>query len=138
VAEGGGLLSRRLVCRRVIRCTKKRAFSGPLPVCWLRFNAGCTVPSQAVGSKNGSKTGKAHLQRYMQEFKQGEIKTAGGTRKVRNRTQAAVIALSEADTSKYDKPSEGDATCAARPRSAGGNQSGGGRRAPTHCTAPIG
>jgi hypothetical protein len=42
----------------------------------------------------------------MHEFKHGELKTARGTRKVKNPKQAVAIALSEAGASKYDAPRE--------------------------------
>src|SRR5256885_15673547 len=46
------------------------------------------------------------VERVMHEFKHGELKTARGTRKVKNPKQAVAIALSEAGASKYDTPKE--------------------------------
>lgn len=46
------------------------------------------------------------VERVMHEFKHGELKTARGTRKVKNPKQAVAIALSEAGASKYDTPAE--------------------------------
>jgi hypothetical protein len=42
----------------------------------------------------------------MHEYKHGELKTARGTRKIKNPKQAIAIALSEAGASKYDTPQE--------------------------------
>src|SRR5688572_26693626 len=44
--------------------------------------------------------------RVMHEFKHGELKTARGTRKVKNPKQAIAIALHEAGASKYESPVE--------------------------------
>jgi len=44
--------------------------------------------------------------RVMHEFKHGELKTARGTRKVKNRKQAIAIALHEAGASKSESPAE--------------------------------
>ncbi len=44
---------------------------------------------------------KKTVQRVMHEFKHGELKTAGGARKVKNPRQAIAIALDEAGASKY-------------------------------------
>ena len=46
------------------------------------------------------------VERVMHEFKHGKLKTARGTRKVKNPKQAIAIALSEAGASKYDTPKE--------------------------------
>src|SRR5207237_9180809 len=46
------------------------------------------------------------VQRVMHEYKHGELKTARGTRKVKNPKQAIAIALSEAGASKNDTPQE--------------------------------
>src|SRR5204862_855918 len=46
------------------------------------------------------------VKRVMHEFKHGELKTARGTRKVKNPRQAIAIALSEAGASKNDTPKE--------------------------------
>src|SRR5438874_4136381 len=46
------------------------------------------------------------VERVMHEFKHGELKTARGTRKVKNPKQAVAIALSEAGASKFDTPKE--------------------------------
>ena len=46
------------------------------------------------------------VKRVMHEYKHGELKTARGTRKVKNPKQAIAIALSEAGASKYDTPKE--------------------------------
>jgi hypothetical protein len=46
------------------------------------------------------------VQRVMHEFKHGELKSARGTRKVKNPRQAIAIALSEAGASQYDTPKE--------------------------------
>src|SRR2546423_714020 len=46
------------------------------------------------------------VERVMHEFKHGELKSARGTRKVKNPKQAVAIALSEAGASKYDTPKE--------------------------------
>jgi hypothetical protein len=44
--------------------------------------------------------------RVMHEFKHGELKTARGTRKVKNPKQAIAIALHEAGASKNESPAE--------------------------------
>lgn len=49
---------------------------------------------------------KRTVQRVMREYKHGELKTARGTRKVKNPKQAIAIALSEAGASKYESPKE--------------------------------
>jgi hypothetical protein len=46
------------------------------------------------------------VERVMHEFKHGELKTARGTRKVKNRKQAIAIALHEAGASKSESPAE--------------------------------
>ena len=46
------------------------------------------------------------VERVMHEFKHGELKTARGTRKVKNPKQATAIALREAGASKYESPQE--------------------------------
>jgi hypothetical protein len=46
------------------------------------------------------------VKRVMHEYKHGELKTARGSRKVKNPKQAIAIALSEAGASKYDTPKE--------------------------------
>src|SRR5438876_8396002 len=46
------------------------------------------------------------VKRVMHEYKHGELKTARGTRKVKNPKQAVAIALSEAGASKFDTPKE--------------------------------
>jgi len=46
------------------------------------------------------------VERVMHEFKHGELKTARGTRKVKNRKQAIAIALHEAGASKNESPAE--------------------------------
>ena len=47
---------------------------------------------------------KKTVQRIMHEFKHGELKTARGSRKVKNPKQAIAIALNEAGASKYESP----------------------------------
>src|ERR1051325_7194703 len=49
---------------------------------------------------------KETVERVMHEFKHGELKTARGTRKVKNPKQAIAIALHEAGASKYESPAE--------------------------------
>src|SRR6187401_992024 len=49
---------------------------------------------------------KETVERVMHEFKHGELKTARGTRKVKNRKQAIAIALHEAGASKNESPAE--------------------------------
>jgi hypothetical protein len=49
---------------------------------------------------------KEPVERVMHEFKHGELKTARGTRKVKNRKQAIAIALQEAGASKSESPAE--------------------------------
>jgi len=51
-------------------------------------------------------TQRKTVKRVMHEYKQGELKTARGARKVNNPKQAIAIALSEAGASKYDTPRE--------------------------------
>src|SRR5438105_7533386 len=51
-------------------------------------------------------TQRKTVKRVMHEYKHGELKTARGTRKVKNPKQAIAIALSEAGASKYDTPKE--------------------------------
>src|SRR6476646_2242556 len=46
------------------------------------------------------------VERVMHEFKHGELKTARGSRKVKNRTQAIAIALHEAGASKNESPTK--------------------------------
>jgi hypothetical protein len=46
------------------------------------------------------------VERVMHEFKHGELKTARGTRKVKNPKQAIAIALHEAGASKSESPAE--------------------------------
>src|ERR1044071_7458398 len=46
------------------------------------------------------------VERVMHEFKHGELKTARGTRKVKNPKQAVAIALHEAGASKFETPRE--------------------------------
>ena len=45
---------------------------------------------------------KKTVERVMHEFKHGELKTAGGARKVKNPRQAIAIALNEAGATKYE------------------------------------
>jgi hypothetical protein len=47
---------------------------------------------------------KETVQRVMHEFKHGELKTAGGARKVKNPRQAIAIALHEAGASREETP----------------------------------
>jgi hypothetical protein len=47
---------------------------------------------------------KKTVERVMHEFKHGELKTAGGERKVKNPKQAIAIALHEAGASKSETP----------------------------------
>ena len=47
---------------------------------------------------------KKTVQRVMHEFKHGELKTARGSRKVKNPKQAIAIALNEAGASNYESP----------------------------------
>jgi hypothetical protein len=49
---------------------------------------------------------KETVERVMHEFKHGELKTARGTRKVKNRKQAIAIALHEAGSSKNESAAE--------------------------------
>ena len=49
---------------------------------------------------------KKTVQRVMHEYKHGELKTARGSRKVKNPKQAIAIALNEAGASKYESPKE--------------------------------
>ena len=49
---------------------------------------------------------KETVERVMHEFKHGELKTARGTRKVKDRKQAIAIALHEAGSSKTESPAE--------------------------------
>jgi len=46
------------------------------------------------------------VERVMHEFKHGELKTAHGTRKVKDRKQAIAIALHEAGSSRNESPAE--------------------------------
>lgn len=47
---------------------------------------------------------KETVERVMHEFKHGELKTARGSRKVKNPRQAVAIALHEAGASKFESP----------------------------------
>jgi hypothetical protein len=47
---------------------------------------------------------KETVERVMHEFKHGELKTARGQRRVKNRRQAIAIALHEAGASKFESP----------------------------------
>jgi hypothetical protein len=47
---------------------------------------------------------KKTVRRVMHEFKHGELKTAQGSKKVKNPKQAIAIALHEAGASKYESP----------------------------------
>lgn len=49
---------------------------------------------------------KETVQRVMHEFKHGELKTARGSRKVKNPRQAIAIALHEAGASREETPKE--------------------------------
>ena len=49
---------------------------------------------------------KETVERVMHEFKHGELKTARGTRKVKNSRQAVAIALHEAGASRFESPQE--------------------------------
>jgi hypothetical protein len=49
---------------------------------------------------------KRTVQRVMHEFKYGELKTARGSRKVKNPRQAIAIALHEAGASRYESANE--------------------------------
>ena len=49
---------------------------------------------------------KETVERVMHEFKHGELKTARGTRKVKDRKQAIAIALHEAGSSRNESPAE--------------------------------
>jgi hypothetical protein len=51
---------------------------------------------------NQSPGQKRTVQRVMQEFKHGELKSARGQRKIKNPKQAIAIALHEAGASKYE------------------------------------
>ena len=46
------------------------------------------------------------VERVMHEFKHGELKTARGSRKVKNPKQAVAIALNEGGASKFESPAE--------------------------------
>lgn len=49
---------------------------------------------------------KKTVERVMHEYKHGELKTARGSRKVKDPKQAIAIALHEAGASKYESPKE--------------------------------
>src|SRR3954451_21372168 len=66
-------------------CLIKRLGAGPMPA--------HETPAQ-----------KDTVERVMHEFKHGELKTARGTRKVKNRKQAIAIALHEAGASRDETP----------------------------------
>jgi len=51
---------------------------------------------------------KEIVERVMHEFKHGELRTAGGSKTVRNPKQAVAIALSEAGASDRQSPEEND------------------------------
>jgi Family of unknown function (DUF6496) len=57
-------------------------------------------------ARHQSPAQKKTVERVMHEFKHGELKTAGGKRKVKNPKQAIAIALHEAGASKYENPKE--------------------------------
>ena len=57
-------------------------------------------------ARKQTKAQKETVERVMHEFKHGELKTAGGKRKVKNPKQAIAIALHEAGASKYESPKE--------------------------------
>jgi hypothetical protein len=57
-------------------------------------------------ARKQTKGQKQTVERVMHEFKHGQLKTARGTRKVKNRKQAVAIALHEAGASKYESPKE--------------------------------
>lgn len=59
-------------------------------------------------ARHQSPAQKKTVERVMHEFKHGELKTAGGKRKVKNPKQAIAIALHEAGASKYESPKEND------------------------------
>lgn len=52
-------------------------------------------------ARQESKAQKDTVGRVMHEYKHGELKTARGKEKVKNRKQAIAIALNEAGASKY-------------------------------------
>lgn len=51
---------------------------------------------------------KETVERVMHEFKHGELRTSGGSKRVRNPKQAVAIALSEAGASNRQTPEEND------------------------------
>lgn len=57
-------------------------------------------------ARTQSPTQRKTVERVMHEYKHGELKTARGTRKVKNPKQAVAIALHEAGASKYESPAE--------------------------------
>jgi hypothetical protein len=57
-------------------------------------------------ARHQSPAQKETIERVMHEFKHGELKTARGTRKVKNPKQAIAIALHEAGASKYESKTE--------------------------------
>src|SRR5437588_276720 len=77
--------------------TATAGFAGAVLV--QRFGSGAMARHQSPAQK---KT----VERVMHEFKHGELKTAGGKRKVKNPKQAIAIALHEAGASKYESPKE--------------------------------
>jgi hypothetical protein len=62
-----------------------------------------TKPKEQTSmASHQSRSQKKTVERVMHEFKHGELKTARGTRKVKNPKQAVAIALHEAGASKYE------------------------------------
>jgi hypothetical protein len=57
-------------------------------------------------AKHQSRSQKETIERVMHEFKHGELKTAHGTRKVKNPKQAVAIALREAGASNTESPQQ--------------------------------
>jgi hypothetical protein len=53
-----------------------------------------------------SKAQRKTVERVMDEYKEGDLRTARGTCKVKNPKQAIAVALSEAGASKFDTPRE--------------------------------
>lgn len=57
-------------------------------------------------AKQQSPAQRKTVGRVMHEYKHGELKTARGSRKVKNPKQAVAIALHEAGASKFESPAE--------------------------------
>jgi hypothetical protein len=65
-----------------------------------------SVQEAATMARQQTPAQRETVERVMHEFKHGELKSAGGAKKVNNPKQAIAIALHEAGASKFESPQE--------------------------------